>query len=433
MKALRQLVAPLFALAMLFGVSSAHADSGWISGTWKLYQKNGNYCPSVNPDMPGRSCTGALYLESEYETTQPLKNMHVRIHNDVKGEIGVGSTDNNGNYLIQWSYSGSLSEADRAKTRVWIRPWHAGNRFRLNNSSGAYPNNWSGYFTLSLGTTQSNPQVRSTLCPGSCSSTQNHYNAYWAAEMVWRTRMNTSGWFQTYFSDLEIRGFSDTVSWPAPLGSKTCTSSCAWVSENKVQLDLAAALKPQARVMHEIGHVAIYNSKPWSPNVDCYNKGAHAGWVMFSDEWACAGFEEAFATLLGATTFYTHNATQPHTCNSAGFCLTDTFNIETSPACGGVTPGWPVTALRYLWDVFDNVNDGETVSEGAAGRWWRLYRNYNHYPLGPGVNAVDEHWDDAYTYMESGDGRGTVSYRQNYVDNYSFETSAVRTLNCSPP
>lgn len=125
--------------------------------------------------------------------------MEVFVWNDIKGQIGAGATDADGVYLINWSYSGTLTAEQRAKTRVWVRPWQKDRIFRLNKPDGDDQDNWSGYFTLELGTTQQNPQVRPTLCPYSCSNSSDHYNAYWAAERTWRIRLASSGWFGNYF------------------------------------------------------------------------------------------------------------------------------------------------------------------------------------------------------------------------------------------
>jgi hypothetical protein len=427
MNTLNRLVLAALALAVLLASSSASAESGWVEGRFRFWQKNGNYCPQSRSP-----CTGATYLYSEFDKKQPLRHADVFVWNATKGNIGTGSTDSNGNFLIQWSYSGTLTEEQRAQTRVWIRPWHAGDRFRVNYKNGQYPNNWTGYFTLELGSTQSEAQPVGHFYIGSSASPNHYYNVYWAAEMTWRTRLNTSGWFQAYFTGAEIRGFADSM--PGFLGD--CVSSCALGSEMKIQLDADAGLKPQARVMHELGHLAIYNSHAWHPAEDCYDMSG-AGWWANEPEYPCAAFEEGYATFLANSTLYGYTATAPHYCYSSSYCPTGTFNLESSSGypCNG--PGqeyyWPLTHMRYLWDVYDSIDDGETISEGSAGRWWRMYRVYQHYPSGTGSCAADEHWDPTYSYLDNPYGRGATSYRWNYDDYYSFDIDDSYDLNCGLP
>jgi hypothetical protein len=250
--------------------------------------------------------------------------------------------------------------------------------------------------------------------------------------MAWRTRLATAGWFVSYFTNKEIRGFADDI--PSFFGN--CPTSCA--NGVGVQLDANAALRPQHRIIHELGHTSIQVSQAWTPATlgsnNCYMKDGVNGWNFQNNEWACSGFEEGFATLLADTTLYQPNAVAPHSCLSSGACATNSFNIETSTASGSCSTNeasWPLTHIRYLWDVYDSVNDGETISEGTAN-WWRLYRTYQHYPSGTGNHAADEHWNSTYTALDSTDGRGSRDYEWNYDNSYSLDTTTARSNNCNP-
>jgi hypothetical protein len=413
----------LFALTAVALPGVAHAESGWVSGTWTFWNKNGNYCPT------SRSCTGAHYTQAQYDTTQPLRKIEVFIENDTAGIIGRGVTDSSGNYNIQWSYNGTLPNKD--KTSVWVRPYHGDGRFVVHYTNGTYPNNWTPYFTISAGTTESSPQNRGSWCVGACTSASPdpYYNVYWAAERAWTRRLATSGWFDAYLTDTEYRGFQDDI----PDFKGNCPTSCA--SNNTIQLDDSAGYKPMSRAIHELGHIVIENSQDWKPTDECYEKNGDGGWNRTEDEWACSGFEEAFATFLADSTIYNSTATAPHSCNSSSACSANTYNIETSngSSCATGESGWPLSHERYLWDVFDQVDDGETVTEASPDRWWRMYRIYQHYPAGTGAYAADEHWNSSKTALDDKDGRGSYSYRRNYSSFYSFDVSSVRSHNCSPP
>lgn len=425
MKPLKLTSVLLLMLGSLLLPIAAHAappptESGWVTGSWTFWNKNGNYCPA------GRNCTGAVYLESAYDSEWPLPNIQVFVENDSVGTIGTGFTDSFGQFTIQWSVGGVLP--NKSQTYVWVRPYHRDGRFFINTADGSFP--WAGseFFTAQVGTTQASPQPVGPYGIGNSASPNNFFNAYWAAELSWRRRLATSGWFLGRLANTEIRGFADIM--PGFLGD--CSTSCA--GGNTVQLDDNAGFSPQSRMMHEYGHVAITNSQAWNPTSDCYSKGANIGWDLNTDEWACAAWEEGLATFLADSTLYNHNAIEPHTCQGSFSCTANTFNIEASShsACATGERGWALSQIRYFWDIFDSRDDGETISEGSAGNWWRIYRTYQHYPTGTGTNQNNEHWNPSFTALDSKDGRGARSFRQNYINSYGLETTTARGINCNP-
>ena len=79
----------LTALAIAAPISEAQAQiyTGVVSGRLRFYQNQGNYCPST------RDCSGAQYLESEYHTYQPVRDVKVYVETSGGTLIGSGSTD----------------------------------------------------------------------------------------------------------------------------------------------------------------------------------------------------------------------------------------------------------------------------------------------------------------------------------------------------
>src|SRR5690606_18517219 len=120
--------------------------------------------------------------------------------------------------------------------------------------------------------------------------------------------------------------FQDNI--PGFLGN--ATSSVAEGATRRVQLDSAAGFAPQARVMHELGHIASYVTHPWQFTRDytwapssppgAPEPGAAGKWQFTTAEWGVSGFEEAFATHYGSVAFWNDNSVNPTSCLSTGNC-----------------------------------------------------------------------------------------------------------------
>jgi hypothetical protein len=263
----------------------------------------------------------------------------------------------------------------------------------------------------------------------------------------WRDVFNLVGVLQAGYTNVEIRGFADTIA-----GFQgTCTTSCAYGPTKHVQLDAAAGFSPQARVMHEMGHIATYVTHNWAltGNYNWPNTTGSSGWSQTSAEWSVSAFEEAFATHYGSIAFWGDNAVTPTTCLTSATCYdgtgtpfagTDieatsypyaTNNCSTSPTAP--ESRWPLSHMRFFWDVFDNHNDadGDTYTANQ-GDFWKHLHNLAWYPEGTGANQIDEPWNTARTAVTELDGRGSTSYATNYAANV-VNISLLRVDNCSPP
>jgi hypothetical protein len=432
--------AAVFALA---AEGAAQADvTGYVSGKINLWNNNGNYCPVQG------TCTGSRFPESQ-RGNQPFSNAAINLYDAANNFIGEGNSATDGTFLVSWT-----AKTRPTQIRMRFYAYHRDGRFYFTDTAGGLYNWFTGLINTVANTTPTNPQPIGTTWSGGSSGSPNPYaNAYWAAEKLWRTVFNLVGVLQTNFTQVEIRGFADNI--PGFRGE--CTSSCASGPDKQVQLDAAAGFKPQARVMHEMGHIATYVTHPWE-RTNNYNfpdtVAGGGGWSRNEAEWGVSGFEEAFATHYGSIAFWGANATAPTTCNSTQSCYTvvvgppasatplantnieaTSFPFATNNCVGGDMPEsrWPLSHMRYFWDVFDSNNDATADTYSAnAGDFWRHLHNLAWYPEGTGANDIDEPWNSDYSAVTNRDGRGSSSYRANYNTNV-VNTSGIRTANCTPP
>lgn len=259
--------------ALALSIGSADAATGYVSGTWYFYNHNGNYCPSTN------ACTGAMYRQSEYNTYKRIPNASVWVTDSNGYLLGAGNTDYNGIFNVSWNSGSTPSEI---QVHVWAA--QKDGRFYFADSSGGRIHTYTSAFTPSTTSTSTSPQDIGNQYVGSASSPDAYFNAYWVAEKQWRTVMGYSYWLVSAFTDVEVRGFANSI--PGFMG--TCNTSCANGSAKRVQLDANAAYSPQARAMHELGHVASYLTHPWrlTNNYNYPSTTGNGGWSQTSAEWA---------------------------------------------------------------------------------------------------------------------------------------------------
>jgi hypothetical protein len=424
----------LFLLFFLGGASPAHAQTGTIYGTLQFLLTAGNFCPS------SRDCTDAMYTQNavagvdQINTSAPIRNATVYALGP-SGILGVAATDDSGNYAVSWG-----SDTGEVPYGIQVQPEHAAGRFAIHNSAGStvgfveYVTGQDGAL-VDAGTVQFGPDP--------------FLNSYWAAELVWRLSLAFSPQMVANFTGLNIRGFANSI--PGFLGS--CGTSCADGELNRIQLDQNAAFSPQARIMHEMGHIVAYKEKTYKIAakyarwVYCWpnTSGSGCGWTYNAGEWGVTSFEEAFATFVADTTLYFPNAVAPHTCLAAQgtACTTGQFNLETSSASGGVNncgnlaaptgpeKRWPLTLNRFLWDVYDAPNDSEAIAEGVSN-YGRLLDVLSLYPTGTTYNDNNAPWNTAMTLVTKQDYRGAQSYLDNYVNNFGVSLTVPVQNNCNP-
>ena len=433
MRGITKIIRTLLGIALLLLTfeQAALAASGTIVGGAFFYNENGGYCPTSN------ACTGAHYVQAQFNTYLPISNAFVNVYDMNSNLLGQSVTDDAGQFTVPWT-----ANPKPAKVIVKVFAWHKDSRFYFTDTNGAA---YGGYTVVTLGTNATtlifNQYWGTLLAPDW------YFNSYWAAEIQWRGAMNYVGVLQTNFTNVEVRGFSDNQT-----AYLDCPTSCAQGSSKRVKLGSGAALNTQSTVMHELGHIADYVTKPWSVASDAtWNGGAANQWSLQTGEYGHMAFNEAIATHYGTIAFWNDNSPTPTTCLTAATCYSSTgaaldgANVEKtsypyavnncSTLAAAPEKRWPLSIMRYLWDVFDNHNDadGDSYGANAAGHFWRHLANTAYYPDGLGLNQINEPWstDSAGTWqLTEKDGRGAVSWAANYASVYW--TGSLMVDNCSP-
>jgi hypothetical protein len=417
MRSLRSLLVTAGALALVAtATATASASSGYVRGRLQFFQNQGGYCPA------SRDCTGARYLESQFHTYLPIADTRVWIRRASDAQIiGQGSSDADGWFTIRWSdpsTSGSVSAV-----LAW-QAEHKDGRFAVRNADGQTFRMSSPSFGLGHGTTAASPTQIGAYRWGSSSSPHAIANVYDGATRMWNV-LKSSNRMLTYFAGVEIRAFS----------SAQCGTSCA--SGKLVILDDNAAYAPQARVMHELGHVASTlankgQSRRLPPDIYCFTDTSNCGWSFTSQEWQAAAFEEGLATFYGDVALYTAAATAPHTCYaSAAPCGTGTFNVETSSrsACATGENRWALSTVRYLRDAYDDNADygGETLS--AA--YHEFFDTVHAFDEGTWEDQKEEYWNADFSALDDKDGRSAHDFRDVWIP-WGTDSTAQYQGNCSP-
>ena len=451
----------MLALSMLLP-ATAFAETGVLTGTFLFLNANGNYCPST------QNCKGSWYPQSDFNKEMPIANAKVYVLDPAQpasmNVIGEGRTDDTGAWLAGWDTKGAPAPA---MIEVIVTATQADSIFGINDPAGQYANATTGTFAPTLGTTLFTPQVLQPAVAGTVALPDDYFNAYWAAEWVWRTVIQAAGTAQANFNNIEIRGFQDIIpNFLTAAGNHP--SSAAVGSMKRVQLDANAAMAPQARVMHELGHVANYIAHPaqlatvydWVPGATPPVKlVANPGpWAQDTAEWGAVAFEEAFATHYGSIAFWDLNSEVPTTClaargiscylpdasGAADMVISPATTLEASSFPVGGTDNcstnamnpenrWPLSAMRYFWDIFDDHDGegGDTYSAGKANFWQHLAVLHD-YKDGRGTNEIDEPWDPTLPDVTEPDGRACASYEFNYQAMTGDSTTTQRTMNCTP-
>jgi hypothetical protein len=432
------------ALAVILSLAgTASANNGWVAGRFQVWNTNGNFCAAN-----ATSCMGSRYTSVMFNSAQPIANAYVQIKDPQNNVIGTGGTDSNGDFNIGW-----YRATDPTAFTVWVLAAHKNWYFRVDDVNG------NRRFTLTSAITpvpssSGSPQNIGTWTQGAVNWSDPGFNAYWAGERVYRDVFANVAILVNNFTNVEVRGFADAI----PGFLNTCNTSCANGATKRVQLDANAggAWSPQARMMHEMGHVASYVTRPWnSPNDYSWpNQANNSGnWFLGpapmspvpSSEWGHVAFEEAFATHYANLALWWDNSVAPTACISPSSHCYDGMgnplafsNIEATSFpfatnnCVANEGRFVISHVRYLWDIYDTVNDcdGDTYS-ATAGDYWKHLHNPAWYPTGTGPNQHQEPWDSAMMSVTEPDGRGSSSYLNNYRTNVA-ETVNLNISNCWP-
>jgi len=334
-------------------------------------------------------------------------------------QIGSGTTDFNGNFLVRWTSSNNVTSG---KVR-WFAE-HSGNRFKVKTGTGGRHTFTSGTRTLNNGRTQTNPNSWGDIRWGSSTTPHPVSNVYDGAHRTWFYSAQYSPRAIPNFVNVELRAFNTN-----------CPTSCA--NALRVDLDTGADTPYvySARTAHELGHIVSDQVSQGREAASCndYSRNG-AGWSITSPEHMCAGYEEAYATLVGDIGRHWFNAPQPFACGyETGVC---SLNTETSSAAGGGScdgsveeERWVLTTLRFLWDVYDDVNDGG--SESVRQTYDRVIDNQGNFAIGTANHQRDEPF--AGGTLSDQDGKGQFDYLVNFETAHPVELDEADAINCFPP
>ena len=219
------------------------------------------------------------------------------------------------------------------------------------------------------------------------------------------------------FTNVDIYGFSDD----APCAGSECAqcaTSCArgwfelmspppaWAQQRKtLVLSADAPYRPQERVMHEMGHMADYLARYWR-KADNFNYGGNGGWSYEEAEYRNLALHEGFGSFLATSAFYHDYAPNPRTCLKSGHTSSPTHcygsggrGLETSSlgSCAALEGRWPVSSMRYFWDIYDEVDDGiDTIDLNL----FDIFDAFGSYPC--------DDWPECFGAWEAHDAFGAM-------------------------
>lgn len=404
----------LSSLLMIVLPGTASASWGYASGRLMLYNNQGNYCKA-----DGRDCSGARYPESQYRVNMPVRDVKVYVRRSSDDVIiGQGTADASGNYTVYWYSPGS----GNVSGKVTWHGEHKDGRFALKTSSGGTWVFWTGAQTLVNASTTD----FGTLVWGNSSLPNSLANLYDGAVRMWRDALDYSNLMRANFTNVQIRAYN----------ASDCPTSCANGGDKRIIIDSAnSAYMPQGRVMHEMGHIASYVSKPRQSFVD-YTRDGTDGWNMRTAEYASASFEEGLATFYGDTALYWYWNSEPLTCLSSGACTrTTNNNVESSTglraSCSSDEERWALTVDRYLRDVYDSSNESFDNNQEP---FYTFFDVVNRFGDGYGNRDKNEPYDSflGITWVDDKEGRSARDFRAHMETHTGNDNYNNFSRNCYP-
>jgi hypothetical protein len=407
-----------FVLISVMHVGSAFGYSAIISGKVEQYVELGNYCSNMT--IPPMDCTASMFPAAHTNTTRPFQHVTIVLRDQSDSTIGLGGTDDNGNFSIAWN-SGSIPSS----IQIRLLNSETNGRFSIRTSDGATI--WWGVVTTINNPGLSNWNVGTWGWYSYVASN----NAFEATRLGW-----DNAW--KFSADMLSRFY--TQIW---LGA-----SSTYHSNGNVMLR-EADVPSVFIVNHEVGHVIDHlqtakrscGAWNWAPGATCTGAGTPASCNQNpphdfgSSEWYCSSFTEGWAHFAATTMLYGLGASQPLICASVGTCPTG-YNVETSSGsgCAEATRRQPIHVARYIWDTYDNVNDtgvyNDIVPSWPGVRFAQIFDNLDLFPAGKGDHQVDEAWNSTATEIDAPDGRSAADWK--YHNDPVQNTSDQFTYNCAP-
>lgn len=367
------------------GTVQAQWTSGQVTGQLRFWNRLGNYCDPVYSCFGG--CSGAFYVASQYNTSQPIPHTKVYVRAPDDSIIGMGQTDVAGNFTVSWN-------DPRGPASLYVT-WHAEERhgrFTVRPQSGGTFFMWSNSLPRDLdGTTEFG-----TLTWGSSGSPHEVANIYVAAWREW--------WEGLWWSDRMYNTFTN-VSIYVGTTHECVTSGCASGPNRWVKLAPSHYAMPQARVMHEMGHVASWLSHDSSgvgylPMAEyCYpTTGSGCSWAADTAEWRQPAEEEGRANWFADIGLWSRSRQVVSNCLSNLACACN-YRVDlsdgpiTGPHCPDNEDRDPLTIERIFWDAFDTTVDCTGgFCDNTALSINNMTNIWASYPPGTCSGCVNEGW-----------------------------------------
>lgn len=423
------LIAPAL-IAVLGSMPAAALCSGQATVKLRFFNHQGNFCPTISD--PTRDCSSTQYDESEFDVNENIANTKIYlVRTGTTSVIGSAVTDASGSATITWV--DPICFGSMSATVNW-RFEQADDRFAVKDDTGATWSAGFGPFTLNNGGNQN----LGTWTRGNPTTPDPLSNVYGGASRMWDFALVDSARMRSFFTNVDILAF-DTGS--------VCPTSCA--SGKTVLLDPDAEFRPQARIMHEMGHVASTLAHPSQtyqyggcytfPSTSC----SGGSWTLTgsSAEWSAAAFEEGMATFAGDRAIYWQGNDDPRSCNSTSFCsdANNTTSVEftANAACTTGSTGLTTddrTAMnvnRFLRDLYDSNSD--YTNDSVASSYASIYDSLNEFGTGTGDGGKNEPWDSGLSTVDDHDGHCTTDFDDAFLIQTGVDPTNIRLANCDQP
>lgn len=390
--------------------ASALASTGTMSGEFVFTQMQ-HHCGVGN---------GTKYPCTQKGQEAKVRRARVEIlRNSDSAVIGTGWTGTDGVFNMSWTDN---SAPGNVVVKLRWRSEHQDGRFQIrdNTGNGLWAFNVSGTFTA----------VANGLTPiGKKNWGSNELaNVYDGATKMWENSLSQSNRMNSYFGNLTPPGSGATsyVQIRTNVDDGTCATGGAFDDLNRICLPSNSNLRNQSRVMHEMGHLASFRAtrdQTAFGRADTSLSGS--GWSFDTAEWNSRQFTEGVATALANVGLYFQNANTPFTCGNASTSC-DTaggFSLEATPASCATERRWELSTERYFWDIYDSVNDSESLSMPM----WHIVDTIHAFDPGTGNRQKSE----VGSSISDPDGHSTTDFMENWKV-WGTDSSAVLTKNCQP-
>lgn len=206
--------------------------TGTVTGRLLFWNSQGNFCPG------GRVCTGAKYLASAFNTALPVRGARVSLRKGAS-TYGNGFTDDNGYFSFRYSRPKTVSGSGQ---RIEAQAVSNTGRYILKADGGI------GDIVQNVGSVNmSNANINHNAGTFQIGNSQMTADARWnvfdGARRAWDS-LSRSSRMVAFFPQVKVWTFSND-----------CLTSCASGTEGFVKLDPNAGFAPQARILHELGHI----------------------------------------------------------------------------------------------------------------------------------------------------------------------------------